>query len=84
MGPPRYGPWLFLTMKYLPVPMVLVISSIKLATYFRQLNAIDWGPHPAYLEDHPTLIVILVIVSLRSGLGYPIHKWIVAPVTNHL
>ena len=37
-GPPRYGPWL--TMKWLH----------SVATFRRQLNVIEWGPHPVSMD----------------------------------
>ena len=56
MGPPRYQ----LVYKPLSPPLTIVISTIKPLT--RQLNAIDWGPHPvgvAKFFEHEVIPLIV-------------------------
>ena len=55
-------------------PLIIVISTTKpknLATFFRQLNAIDWGPHPvSYLYIH---LYIYLHISIHVSMYMSIH-----------
>ena len=48
-------------------PLIIVISTTKpknLATFFRQLNAIDWGPHPvSYIFIHTSIHISTYIYT---------------------